>query len=338
MAEALIEKYGTWDKVVQYYAQKLEEKNSQFKKQPFIEWMLSQESYSPSRYKKGLFFDLGLYYHAYLIHRKVNGDNNQHHMVLVCGKIGKGKSTLGLQLCSVIDSSFNMERVCYVPPHLFGRLATCKYAEANIVDEGGNFFKSRNSMTKLGRDIGQAFQLVRDLRQVLVVCYDEPEKLDKELIDKFDTLLYKTYEPNESGNKKYQNYLGFNVGALDKVKPLLKKKIPMSDRQILKLASWKGHNSIEIPVLNDLSEVNYRQEKRKYLRDHMSALKEKYMEEYEGLYKEEKEKKTTTTMKISQFAKAKGVHNETVRNWIKRGLIKASKIGKDWLIEVESLN
>jgi hypothetical protein len=270
-------------------------------------------------------------------------------MILIAGKIGKGKSTLGLQVASLSCPNFDMSKVCYVPPRLFRRLGKCDAGESNLIDEGGNFFKGRNSMTKIGRDISQAFQLVRDLKQILIVCYDEPEKLDKDIIDKFDTLFVKLYNPEEKGDRQYKDYLAFTVKAMDKVKVLLKQKIPVTDPQITRFANWKGHNSIEIPIINDVNEEIYRSEKRKFLRDHMNMLAEKWAEEYQEVDKKDKEDKTpenkiniedkykgiTRTIRAADYAKAKGIGAEAVANHLKKGLLKGEKFGRMWLVHVE---
>jgi len=248
--------------------------------------------------------------------------NNQHHMILISGKIGKGKSVLGSQMATLIDPTLNMSRICYVPPHLFRRFAESNPGEANLIDEGGNFFKAKNTMTKIGKDISQAFQLIRDLQQVLIICYDEPEKLDKDIIDKFDGIFIKKEDPNEKGDRRYASYVAFNIQACDKIKPLLKKKVPITDDKIMNYISWHGRNTKEMPRVNDFNEMIYRSEKRKYLREHMLLFAERWKEEYETIDKPvQPVDDDKDWMKAPAFRKIKGISYPTQKRWAKKGVI-----------------
>lgn len=350
---ALIKQYGTWKKVCEHVADTVKKTNPKFDNEGFIKWMLLQEKYSPNDYEGGLFGDNALYVHAYSIYKKLREGSNQHHMILVCGKIGKGKSTLGLQIASMIDPTLDMSRICYVPHHLFKRMSVCKEFQANIIDEGGNFFKSRNAMTALNRDLTQAFQLVRDLRQVIIVCYDEPEKLDKEIIDKFDSCFFKIYSSDESGDKRFRSYYAFNSTDFMKVKEHLKKKVPMGHAKIIHCATWMGHNNAHIPVLNGISDDLYRSEKRRYLKDHMAALSEKW-KEGEVKPKEEpvnigqpiqplvidpvpadviRSDVRDYTLRVPEYAKVVGINEDTIYELLKKKRIDGMKIGGSWRIK-----
>ena len=333
MSVPLITKIGSFEAVVDHIIDQIVTKNPTLDVEDFKDWMMLQKTYSSSNYKKGLFFDVRTYYYCYKVYKKMRSGENQHHMILVGGKIGKGKSVLGSQLAALIDPSFNMTRVCYVPPHLFRRFAKSNPGEANQIDEGGNFFKAKNNMTKIGKDISQAFQLVRDLQQVLIVCYDEPEKFDKDIIDKFDGFFVKIFNPSEKGNHRYRDFYAFNNKDCDKVKILLKKKIPMNSDEVLNLKTWRGRNSKEMPVVNDFNEPTYRGEKRKYLREHMDLLANKWAAEYEQIDKvEEKPKQARQGYKVSEYAKLKGKHMKTIYQWIKKDLIPYEKVGNSIIV------
>lgn len=330
---SLIDRFeGEWKKVCIYIGMKVKEIDPRIDLEKFVAWMRLQEKYSPSGYKKGLFGDPNLYLHCFKVYEKLRSDRNQHHMVLVTGKIGKGKSTLGLQICAMIDPSFNMSAICYVPPHLFKRLEKCEETQANLVDEGGNFFKSRNAMSKLGKDISQAFQLVRDLKQLYVICYDEAEKLDKDILDKFDSVFVKEYHPEAKGGHKYRNYLGYNVKGFAKIKPLIHKKIPFTDVKITSKASWKGYNSVEIPIINDVEEGVYRSEKTKFIKQHMGHLGDKWKEDYK--YSE----LDTEYISMGDARKIIPFHGQTWWNNVKSGKIPAKKFKGRWFIDKRWLN
>lgn len=341
--ERLIDKYdGDFRKVCEHYANSLKEALGK-DKDKFIDWMYATKEYSESQWKRGLFGDAFLYLHCFDIHKKLHGDSNQHHIVLVSGKIGKGKSTLGAQICALVDPTLDMTRICYIPPHLFRRIGGSTPCQANLVDEGGNFFKSRNAMTKLGKDVSQAFQLVRDLKQLIVICYDEPEKLDKDLIDKIDSLFVKVYDPTQSADNRYNGYYAYNVTALDRIKPFLKNKLTVTNHKITKHITWRGRNSKEFPKMNDITEDVYRSEKRKYLKSHMLELAKKYSEEFEENSKPElKEQKTALEraseyLSVSQAAKALDKTTGTIRRWARTNKIKHIKVGGSIMVLIDTI-
>jgi len=339
MAVALIDKCnGDFRKVCEQYANWLVNELGKLR-DDFIDWMMLTEKYSKSQWKKGLFGDPYLYLHCFSIYRKIHGESNQHHMVVVSGKIGKGKSTLGSQIAALVDPTFEMSRICYIPPHLFKRIGTSNLGEANLVDEGGNFFKARNAMSKLGKDISQAFQLVRDLKQVFIICYDEPEKLDKDLVDKIDSLFVKVYDPSQAGNNKFNGYFAFNVQALEKVKPVLKKKLPITHKDAIKHITWRGRNSEEMPTMNDITETLYRSEKRKYLKDHMLNLADKWAKEYDEVEQKPKEDVKTDNFEwypMTIAAKKLNIHRNTISQWVKHNKVEWKMIGTKKYVRVNA--
>jgi len=337
MTVPLIDKCdGDFRKVCEKYADHLKSALGK-RREAFIDWMMLSKDYSESQWKQGMMGDPFLYLHCFSIYNKLRGGSNQHHIVLVSGKIGKGKSTLGAQIAALVDPTLSMERICYIPPHFFKRLGISKAAEGNLIDEGGNFFKARNAMTTLGKDISQAFQLVRDLQQLIVVCYDEPEKLDKDLIDKIDSLFVKVYDPDQNGDNKYNGYYAFNVKNLELVKPYLKKKLPIFSKECQQHISWRGRNSKEMPKINDINEKIYRSEKRKYLKDHMVGLADKYAKEYEDKLQPapEQPKLTPEWVTVTQASKINSCNPETIRRKIKTGILKYKKIGNKYMVPKE---
>lgn len=344
MAEKLIDKYkADWDKVCEHYADECEKYCSlyggSFPRQEFIDWM--RPTYRLTKSERGILGDYLLYFHAFLIRKKLDSDKNQHHITLVSGKIGKGKSTLGAQLAALVDPTLNMERICYIPPHFFKRLADCELGEADIIDEGGNFFKSRNSVTGLGKDVAQAFQLVRDLKQFIIICYDEPEKMDKEILSKVDSMLIKIEDTKEEGNRRFEKYLGFDVTATDKARTvMLKERVAHNHPMVLKHKTWYGWNTEEYPQLNDITEEKYRQEKRKFLRDHMDGLAEKYLKDYEhiGSSTDNPERDASLTwIKLSEAKKIIPLDGETFKRRIQANIYRGFKEGNQFFICKEDL-
>lgn len=340
MSTPLIQRYGGWPGVCQYFADQIGLLYyPELDKADFIAWMLKQEKYSD--YEE-MFGDMQLYLHAYRINQKLRSGEEQHHMTLISGKIGKGKSRLGLILCALADPTFAMNRICFIPPHLFKHLSKCTPGSGVLIDEGGRFFKGKNAMTGVGRDVSVAFQEIRALQQFMVVCYDEPERITGDIIEKFDSILIKIPDQKEEGNRRYRSYFGYNAMDSSEVMMLLKQKLAINSSKVLDCHTWKGHNMGDVPLINDISEKAYIEEKQRFLQNRMEGLYDKYAEEYglDGKKEEAAADSATQAVKyisVSEGARMFGVSKETIMALIKSGAIRATRLGSKWLIIYEDL-
>jgi len=249
-------------KVCEHYAETLgPHKLPGAERQSFIDWMYQTKDYSPSNYKQ-MFANPSFYFRMYRIQKVINSDSEQHHMMCVSGKIGKGKTTLGTQACALVDPTFNLSRVCYLPHQFFRAAQESKPGQAILIDEGGNFFKALNTMGKMSKNLGQYFQMMRAKRLFIVICYDEYEKMMREIRDKMDSLFMKTEKKDEPAPRRYRYWVGWNQKGTDLVKDFLNaKKLPLTSPPLMRYAGLRGVHSAEFPVLNDISEEAFKKNK-----------------------------------------------------------------------------
>lgn len=230
-------------------------------KQEFIDWMMKSKDYSPSNYKQ-MFANPSFYFRMFRVYKTVNSGAEQHHMTCISGKIGKGKTTLGTQACALVDPTFNLSRVCYLPHQFFKAAQEAKPGQAILIDEGGNFFKALNTMGKMSKNLGQYFQMMRAKRLFIVICYDEYEKMMREIRDKMDSLYMKHEKKDEPVPRRYRYWVGWNQKGTDAVKDFLNaKKLPLTTPPLMRYAGLRGVHSAEFPELNDISEEAFKQNK-----------------------------------------------------------------------------
>ena len=175
----------------------------------------------------------------------------------------------------------------------------------------------------LGRDITAAFQILRELKQIIVVCYDEPWKMDKEILSKFDAVIYKEHYDHLTGAEKYRHFTLFvGEGMREIIRYWEKEKRDVPDNLKDDNIIHRGSNNIEIPVINDINESEYRSQKRKYNRLRMKSFYDKYRPEYE---EEDREKFTEEERwyKPSEVAKKIGLHTGTIKQYITDGKLKS---------------
>jgi len=268
MNNSLIDRYGgDYHKICEHITTLLV-RNSKVKSEhetEFKEWMLSKEGIFP---RFGICADSLVYAQCFYIRRKLLDDTQeQQHMVIVGGKVGKGKTTIASQICSLVDESYCLERVCYLPHQFFKVINTLKPGQAIHIDEGGNFFKALNTSTKASKYLGQYFQMARAKRLFIVINYDDFEKMNKEIREKADTIIYKIPNPKVNTAHKYKPYWWYKSRAVVGINNFFsgKKKIPLTHKEMLKFISFKGANHKDYPIINDLNEEQFKNNKMKYV-------------------------------------------------------------------------
>jgi len=301
MVNRLMDRYdGDFKRVCEHYAEVLgDEKLKGERKNNFIEWMYKSKDYSPSNYRK-MFANPSLYYRCFCINELLNSGEEQHHIMVVTGKIGKGKTTLAEQCCALVDPSFSMSRVCYLPHQFFNIVRYAKPGQAILIDEGGNFFKALNTMGKMSKNLGQYFQMMRAKRLFIVICYDEFEKMMREIREKTDTILMKVTKKDEPAPSKYRYWVGWNNKGTEKVINFLNaKKLPLTAPPLMAYSGLRGVNSDEFATLNDVSEQAFKDNKLKNVSDFEEQFLKESLKNF-GLDEEhyDNEKKNTNLQEI----------------------------------------
>lgn len=294
---------GNFLRVCEHYADVLgDNKFKDGSRDEFIKWMYLSKDYSPSNYKK-MFANPSFYYRCFKINQVINSGMEQHHITVITGKIGKGKTTMAVQLGALVDPTLCMERVCYLPHQFFAVVRNAKPGQVIIIDEGGNFFKALNTMGKMSKNLGQYFQMMRAKRLCIIICYDEFEKMMREIRDKADSIFMKVQKKSEPAPRKFRYWVGWNNKGTEQVINFLNaKKIPLTTPPLMRYAGLKGVNSEEFPILNDVSEEAFKKNKL----DNVTAFEEQFLKESlknfgldEGHY--DNEDKNTKTVAVQEM-------------------------------------
>jgi len=144
-------------------------------------------------------------------------------LVVITGRRGVGKSTLGMQLCKLLDYSFDLNRLAYQPEDLmpiFNRLYELGPYRAMMMDEGGEIWNRADWATKVSKAISKQFIGDRYLYSYRFILAPTIFHLDKKAIDLCDYWI-KVYSPD----RRTRGYADVRlIGEVDYSNP----KIPYS--------------------------------------------------------------------------------------------------------------
>jgi len=129
----------------------------------FKEWLLSKE--------QKRFFDSRTYLVCYEIYKKITCEQpRRDHFLVVTSKEGSGKSTLAAQIASLVDPSFNANRVFFEPGKWFDFLSKAEPGQACQLDEGNLFLFSREALTGNNKRILKIMALMRQKQTLTIIC------------------------------------------------------------------------------------------------------------------------------------------------------------------------
>jgi len=106
------------------------------------------------------------------IKKRLN-EHNKNYLGIIVGETGSGKSMCGLELCTEIDPSFKIYRVCYTAEQFLEQLSTkIKAGSAILFEEVGVAADSRRWYSKANQAINYVMQTFR--RENLAVIMTTP--------------------------------------------------------------------------------------------------------------------------------------------------------------------
>lgn len=259
---------GDFRKICEHFSEVLLKNNKLLPKDKdeFYNWMMTKEDLFP---RLLICADPRFYSQAFYVQKKLADDTQeQQHLMIVGGKVGKGKTTLASQFCSLVDPTYCRERVCYLPHQFFKVVTVLNPGEAVHIDEGGNFFKALNTSTKASKYLGQYFQMARAKRLLIVINYDDYEKMNKEIREKADCIVYKIPDPRVQGSSKFAKYWWYKGRSVQAINNYYnsKRKLPLTHKEMLRYISYKGDNHKDYPIINDLNEKSFKENKMKYVK------------------------------------------------------------------------
>lgn len=140
------------------------EGNEKFKK-----WLLSKEYL-------GYQFNSVLYLIAYKCYRRLCKNNDV--VVVITGREGIGKSTLGLKFCAVVSPTFSLKNVCFNRGQFFNGLDTCEKKDSFILDEGNLIIFGRDYASKGSKNTIKLFSTMRQKNVMTIIAVPSFQTLD----------------------------------------------------------------------------------------------------------------------------------------------------------------
>lgn len=100
-------------------------------------------------------------------------------VIAIDGNEGSGKSTLGLQWCRYIDSSFNLSRVVFTPEEFRDAIYKAKKGQAIMFDEAFTGFSSRAALSGVNKTLISLMMQIRQKNLFIAIVLPTIFLLDK---------------------------------------------------------------------------------------------------------------------------------------------------------------
>lgn len=86
------------------------------------------------------------------------------------GNEGSGKTTLAIEMCSLVDPAFSKDAVTYIPDEFQMRLNSAPKYSATLADEGVEIFFSQDVSKIASKDVTKQLMQIRYRNQFVVIC------------------------------------------------------------------------------------------------------------------------------------------------------------------------
>lgn len=117
-------------------------------------------------------------------------NHNTSVVIVIDGRSGMGKTTLGNQVGITVDKDFNLDHLYYTPEEFLSGLSQSKPGDCLMFDEA-MLISSRSALSSINRMIIQAMSMIRSKRIYVIFCVNSIFDLDKNLaISRADLLLH----------------------------------------------------------------------------------------------------------------------------------------------------
>jgi len=306
----LVDNY-TWEEVVENVTNQISRKNPNFDRKKFIEWYKTKEYV-------GKPFDPTLIYFAWKGYKKLKDDKD--NITVICGLEGEGKSTLGINYCSLISPNFNFDSTCYDNEELKTNMREANGGDSVLADEGGVMLFSREAMNKTNKAIIKILMAVRERNINLVICVPNFFVIDSYIREHRVNVLiqikkrgyYRGYLREGiaiiNRNAKHKNVMGVKIGT-DKY--------------------WDGTFNKELPKGYDY--VSYKKKKNKNINTALAPTKDN------------EELSNNNSMRgelipLHLVARKLNISSHSIQAIVRRNDIIRKKIGTFWYISIKDYN
>ena len=276
----------------------------------FKTWMLSKENL-------GYIVDYILWGKLYLCWKDFMKEKDK--VIVITGPEGIGKSTLEMCIGSILDPSFNVERVTIGALDAIHALRLAKPGQAVAADEGALMLLSRESMSDGNRRIIKILMVIRKKSLFFIICIPDFKLLDTYVRTHRVSLLF---DVRSRGH--YTAYFG---EGLRYISEQLKYRNTISGIRCSQDYFWQGsfRNTLGLVSMTD-----YAAKKDKHI--------ESFMEEMENEFEHKKKDTEPLVYNITQAAKLLNMDHGGLHRRIKAGTVKASLVGHLYYITKEEIN
>lgn len=297
----------SWDEIVDKIYNDVKKKKPQFK-----QWLKKKEKLG------GYFFDSYMHYKLYNVQKVINQDDYDHFIV-IAGKEGCGKSTLGIQMACMIDPKFKLSNICFKMADFLKQLEDSKPGRTFILDEGNMFLLSREAFSQDNIFMVKLFAIMRQKNLCVIICVPNFFTLDSYVRDhRVDTLVYV---------HKRGKYVAFVKKAIRIISNKGNRFKQVGGHKIPEGNCWPGYFNKEIPRINDVNIKTYLGLKG----DHFDF----FLEELQKAVRSRDEK--SEFMPIALARKIIPLGNTKYTEMLASGELRGTRFGGRWFVHRKSL-
>ena len=253
--------------------------------------------------------------------KRVYKDNNCLNL-LVLGGPGSGKSWGLLSYCCLLNPDFNIQEQCFFRAkqliRTFQREAIIK-GRAYMYDEAGYDAGNLKWQDEINKGLSIFFQTARYKNYILGMTFPYASFISKG-VRKLMNAQFTAHE--------------WTSDNLTKIKPLTLQwndEMEKYYRKRLLVKSPNGIaycNEIRLPRPPKKIRIEYEKLKKEFTQDLYKDIADK-------LDMEDQKQNTAKLFKCSSLSKELGINNQTMIDWITKGLVEAKRIGRSWYCSPE---
>jgi len=117
-------------------------------------------------------------------------NTDSEYWILIFGKTGCGKSVRAQQIGYMIDSTINVDHVCFDKDEFIRAVVGASKGQVVIADEGISMFFNRSAMTRESRLIMELIEQIRQKNLCIIICVPNINSIDKLIQEKVNCIVH----------------------------------------------------------------------------------------------------------------------------------------------------